>query len=178
MQKNVFRAMGLFAVSLCGVATAAQLSPDELAKQSFDQLLLRCTDAFKAEDREKVNNPPQGGYVKVRQTDLKTNYDITRTQSLVSPFMGSLSVSRTGLMTERYPTREEAEASTNLIPKILIVNRFTFAFQSGVWVLKDHAAQSALYKDGVPERLSAPVTYTPSKKGEAPVSPEFVCAFG
>lgn len=70
--------------------------------------------------------------------DLPTSYSINveKTQSLVSPYLGTAEFPVTGNVSYPMNSREEALNATQFKTSYTINHRLTYAYQNGSWVLK------------------------------------------
>jgi hypothetical protein len=82
-----------------------------------------------------------------RKYDIGTpSYDVTRSDSLVSPFLAVLTFEATSVLTSEFQTKIGAEASNDFSRKVTTPDKyeFRFAYQDGIWVFKS-AKVYALY---------------------------------
>ncbi|AYB38217.1 hypothetical protein [Brevibacillus laterosporus] len=64
-------------------------------------------------------------------------YDVRKTDSLVSPYIGTISFTLNPQSTDIFNTKDEAAKDTNFIDKDSYVpHRLTYAFQNNNWILK------------------------------------------
>jgi hypothetical protein len=177
--RKTARSVLLCVAGLAGVwASTAQAVTDEIAKKTFDEVLKRCVLAYKIDEAERINKPEEQVFVKVKSSPAKIEYDITRTQSLVSPFSASLTVARTAYSTIRYATIDEAQGAKDLDPRILFEYTYSFAYQGDQWVMKELASKVTFLKDGAPEGRSSRMVIKPTLRKDGTPPPELVCANG
>lgn len=167
--------MGIISAATSAHAQAA--GSEEKAKAAFLELVKRCSDAYGQKRPERIRELPGGGFLRAGAAEAKLSYDITRTQSLVSPLTGVVTAELTALSTRTRNTKEEAEAAP-LEPAILVKDTLSFAFQDGVWVYRSIRSESFPIEAGVLGRADMVLTTDP-KRGNGPTpSSAYVCAFG
>lgn len=125
--------LALFAGLFAGVA-AAQPN-DGAALAEFQKIVASCTSALKAEVPTVAPHPSKEAvWVKKAIASSEVTYDVKRTDSLVSPFSGSIVVTYLSV-SETAPSREEAEALV-LDPAgtaFLREESIRYAYQGGAW---------------------------------------------
>lgn len=179
MGRGVWSSVIAVAAMVCSVGNlgAQAVGSEEKAKASFNLVVKRCNDAYAAKKPERVAEIPSGGFVRVGSSEVKLSYDITRTQSLVSPLLGVVVAEVTAYATKRMGTKEEAETAP-IEPTGLMKQKLSFALQDGVWVYKSSTSETYPIRDGVTGRRDMVLTSDPTP-GTGPVpGPSYVCAFG
>ncbi len=88
-----------------------------------------------------------GYWQKRKHKAASIKYDVRKTDSLVSPYVASVSWDVVGRLTKAFPTKEGAEKAEFAPPTILSERwNATFAYQDGKWVVTDVWWRSELVK--------------------------------
>ena len=113
-------------------------SEDKKARQSFETLIRKMLNY----GADKVSGPYEtraGFRLKkwIRNSDV--SYDIQKTNSIVSPYTATLKLHANCCLTEPAARVEEIKSDFNCEsdPKVPWVQKYTFAYQDGVWELKE-----------------------------------------
>ncbi len=117
------------------------------AVKTFKQYVSDLIARYKAEKHERTEtsprcleggSPPPSPYLKaVYEPSVDYKIDVRKTDSLVSPYVGTLEFRWNERFSVCHETREEAEADSKLLGSNSLKYRYTYAFQEGKWVPKD-----------------------------------------
>ena len=77
--------------------------------------------------------------------DKKYSLDVEKTNSLVSPYIGTLVIKRNDFYSESFLSYESAEAATAIRHTNTRTYTFKIAYQNGKWVLKQYGSQDTLF---------------------------------
>ena len=128
-------------VTLILLATSGCSSPES----SFKSFVYGVKSSL---DLDRIISCEKGGVQNFYKRHIlldNIRYDIRKTDSVVSPFIATLTVDETLTQSDVEPTKEKASAASSkgdpLITKDL---KATFAFQDGKWVLKEFKGETFL----------------------------------
>jgi hypothetical protein len=131
--KNIFI---LFCFSF-SVAAIAQTNVDPL--KSFEKIIQKCQSAFNNRSIEDVYYVPQSKvWVKRLRKSPILNYDVKKTDSLVSPYIATLEFTD-NLYTAKATNEVDARAliiNVNNASQVRFEDQATYAMQGGNWILK------------------------------------------
>lgn len=126
--------------------SVAAASEDTDAVNSFKQYasdnVLKIKETYKGNhyrvsyiQKDNYPNSPPAYWLKI-SSDVDSNYkiDVQKTTSLISPYIGTLEITRNNVFYRHAATRELAEITTD-IDKVTtdVTYKFTVAFQDGNW---------------------------------------------
>lgn len=131
MKINLIFLMTLVLIPALG---QAQVSEEQKALDSFRTLVRRHVDSYKPNGREHVTKLG-GGWTKERFTldGTSAKFDVEKTSSLVSPFIGTLKFTLIRSLTAFHSTEPEAAADTVFIGRDTSVHNHEFAYQDHQW---------------------------------------------
>jgi hypothetical protein len=116
---------------------------EDAAVTSFKALVNRHIDSYKPNGRIRVRKVPDGWTRERFVLDAaSTTFDVEKTNSLVSPFVGTLSFTLMWAVTAIHKTEGEAAADENFtVPAIpaTSVHKHVFAYQDHEWQPKTRA---------------------------------------
>jgi hypothetical protein len=72
----------------------------------------------------------------VEKDNLLYEFNIVKTDSIVSPYMGTYSYTLVQYITSLYPTKEAAFKSSDLVYTKSITHTLTYKYEGGRWVFK------------------------------------------
>lgn len=86
-----------------------------------------------------------GYWIKIKRTiDPTYNIDVQKSNSLISPYIGTLEVNTTNVFYKGYPNQQDAEATDAIDHTTGDNYKFTIAFQDEKWVVTDSKEFSTL----------------------------------
>jgi hypothetical protein len=128
------------------VITPSIFLGDEKAEQqavrSFKQYISDLMTRYKADNHQRIERPVRcqvrgkpHGYVKgTHEPGADYTFDVRKTDSLVTPYIGILELRWRDHYSECQETREKAEAQSELPDGNLLKYRYTYGFQDGKWI--------------------------------------------
>lgn len=130
-------------VTLMPIFCQAQSNEDQNALDSFKALVRRHVDDYSPDGRVHVTKLA-GGWAKELFTldPASAKFDVERTASLVSPFVGTLTFSLTRKLSAFHATEAEAASDTAFVEQVVSLHKHVFAFQDHKW-----QATSRQYRD-------------------------------
>lgn len=127
--------------------------------------LIRENEKRVAEARPIYYNMHKNGWAKRKMKMLDIEYDVRKTDSLVSPFLGIVTFNAIVEQSEFFPTKIEAEAATSFQPIGGPISgysepcRITYAFQDKQWVIKTRESYSFVSKTWDPAPSAEPESW-------------------
>jgi hypothetical protein len=135
-------ALGLMLCVLC----RAQSNDDEKkAVTSFKTYVQHHLESYKTNRREKVSSLGGGWVKEYFEVDAgSAEFDVQRTNSLISPYTGKLEFRMIRHFTAFHRTREEAIADTAFIHSDIASHRHNYAYQDDKWIpkVRQHRAEA------------------------------------
>jgi hypothetical protein len=123
-------------LALTPIFCQAQVSEDQKVLDSFKSLVNRHVDSYKNGGREHVTKL-SGGWAKERFVlDIASvKFDVEKTSSLVSPFIGTLTFRLTRSVSAFYPTEADAAADLAVVGSYVdqYLHKHVFAYQDHQW---------------------------------------------
>jgi len=116
----------------------AQSSDERKVIESFSVYVQHHIDSYKTNRRERVLLFPAGWvhqYYELDPSGSKT--DIQRTNSLLTPYVGTLEFRLIRHYTVFYRSREQAAADVHFVQTDVNVHRHTYAYQNEQWIPKE-----------------------------------------
>jgi hypothetical protein len=112
----------------------AQTAEDQNALKSFNSLIRRHVESYKPNGREHVTELG-GGWVKERFTLVPSSvkFDVEKTASLVSPYVGTVTFTMIRQFTAFHPTRTDAANDDVFTKKDRSIHTHVFAYQDHQW---------------------------------------------
>ncbi len=121
-------------VVLAGSLCFAQ-SDDKQVVDSFKGYMQHHFDSYKTNRRERVTLLGGGWVKEYYEPDASSaTFDVQRTSSLVSPYLGKLNFRLRAHYTAFHKTREEAAGDSNFTQVSSTLHMHTYAYQDGKWV--------------------------------------------
>jgi len=116
----------------------AQSSDEKRVIDSFDVYVHHHLDSYETNRRERVLLFPAGWVHQYYELDARgSKTDIQRTNSLLTPYVGTLEFRLIRHYTVFYKSREEAAADVHFVRVDVNVHRHTYAYQSEHWLPKE-----------------------------------------
>lgn len=126
-----------FIVALSAVANSDE-NEDKKARQSFEQLIKKMID-YGAKTISEPYEAAGGFRLKKWQKNDEVAYDIQKSNSIISPYTATLKLRAESCVTEPASSPEDIKrdfkCSDN--PKTPWVQKYVFAYQDGIWELKN-----------------------------------------
>lgn len=121
-------------VTLLPAFCQAQIGEDQNALNSFKKLVSDHVDSYKPNGRVHVTKLG-GGWAKERFTldPSSAKFDVEKTSSLVSPFVGTLTFTLVRNLTTFHETEAEAADDNTFIKNTAAVHKHVFAYQDHQW---------------------------------------------
>lgn len=120
--------------------SSCQVQQDQKALESFKALVRHHVDSYKPNGREHVFVglifEGKNLWIKDRFTidPTSVNFDVQKTSSLVSPFVGTLTFTITITRTSLHPTKAEAAVDTDCSHETeVFLHRHVFVYQDSQW---------------------------------------------
>ena len=132
----------IFVGTLIGLALTpnlcqAQPSKEQNALDSFRSLVRHHADSYKPNGREYVGKSEDGWMKGVFILDLASvKFDVEKTSSLVSPFIGILTFTLAYSFSRVHSTEAEAAADMVLRKAFTTIHKHSFAYQEDKWEAK------------------------------------------
>lgn len=121
-------------VASASVSASARSVSEADALATFKQIVEKCSAVFRVTD-PTVSAMPDGRWRKVSRSDVHTSFDVKKTDSLVSPFAGTVEVT---YLTLAATAQSKDEAEAVLLdpqgPAMKVADVYNFAFRDGNWV--------------------------------------------
>lgn len=142
--------MLLSVVSSCAMATS-----DPVKK--FEAFLM---EAEVATNTKSSVRPIQGGWRKYRYAVNDVKYDVTKTNSLVSPIIGTVSFYLRTEVGEKYSSQEEADTLTTFDSAGVVVDEvsITYSFNNEKWRINKATYKNILWGKATQELKKADST--------------------
>ncbi len=124
----------LVTLALMPVFGQAQVTEETRALDSFKSLVRHHVDSYKPSGREHITKLG-GGWAKERFTldPTSAKFDVEKTSSLVSPFVGTLTFTLIRSFSAYHSTEAEAAADTVFTQEDTSVHKHVFAYQDHQW---------------------------------------------
>jgi hypothetical protein len=121
-------------LALIPILCQAQVSEEQKALDSFRSLVRHHVDSYKPNGREHVTKLG-GGWAKEQFSPdpASVKFDVEKTSSLVSPFIGTLTFTLTRNLSDFHLTETEAAADTVFIKRDTSSHKHVFAYQDHEW---------------------------------------------
>jgi hypothetical protein len=143
MTKLLTSALGaLFMLTPTAAVLSQQSDADIVA--SFKKHLIDYVDSYKTNRRDEVRETSGGWSRNYYEIDQKYSIDLRKTDSLISPYVGTANFVFTMHSTSFHKTKAEAQADNNFIRSQLLKHRHVYAYQDGAWVLTQREEYIAL----------------------------------
>lgn len=134
----------LMMLALTPIFCRAQVSEDQKALDSFKSLVRRHIDSYELNPREHVTNFDSGWAKECFTIDPSSaNFDVEKTSSLVSPYVGTLTFKLIRKLSAFHSTEAEADADT-CTRESANLHKDAFAYQDHQWqpTSRQHTALS------------------------------------
>ncbi len=105
---------------------------EQKALESFKSLVRRHVDSYKPDGREHITKLG-GGWAKEQFIIDSPKFDVEKTSSLVSPFVGTLTFTLIRRTTAFHSTEDEAAADTVVTYEDRTIHKHVFAYQEDQW---------------------------------------------
>ena len=131
--------------------------------KDFEAIVARCKSNYTAPFSEVTKLPSSDKWVKRMTWPGDVEYDVKKTDSLVSPFIAFISIKT--LVAGRPADSEESAKAIEVSQDAALARRETrisFSYQSGVW-LANEAVERTSIRLGAGEQYQAPVSINISK---------------
>ena len=127
----------LVGVALTPILSQAQPNREQNALDTFRSLVRRHADSYKPNGREYVGKSKDGWMKGVFILDpASVKFDVEKTSSLVSPFVGTLTFTLAYSFSRVHSTEAEAAADTVLRKSFTTMHKHSFAYQEEKWEAK------------------------------------------
>lgn len=147
---------------------------DQKIVESFRVLANECSAIYAASAEPVVHNKGSDGkWRKVVRDDSDVRFDVTRTDSLVSPFGGVIVAQSVIWISAPQLTREDAEAVSTLTKTIKSLDEIRFVYRQGHWVSTGRVSTIDLFnKDGQLEGRPSTIKFqgADATKGDVPAA--------
>jgi hypothetical protein len=129
--RSVATLMGLAAMP---IFCQSPVTEEQKALDSFKKLVRHHADSYKSNGRVHVTKLG-GGWAKERLTidPASMKFDVEKTASLVSPFVGTLAFTLNRSHSAFHPTEDEAAADSVFTHEDRTVHKHVFAYQDYQW---------------------------------------------
>ena len=115
-------------------AVLSQQSDTDIVS-SFKKHLTDYVASYKTNRRDEVRETSGGWIRNYYDIDENCTVDLRKTDSLISPYVGTANFVFTMHATSFHKTKAEAEADNNFIRSQPLKHRHVYAYQDGAWVL-------------------------------------------
>lgn len=134
MKTKIGSAAVLMMLALTPIFCRAQVTEEEKALDSFKTLVRNHVDSYKPSGREHVTKLG-GGWAKERfiLDPASAKFDVEKTSSLVSPFVGTLTFKLIRRFSAFHSTEADAAADAVFTEQDVWVHKHVFAYQDHQW---------------------------------------------
>lgn len=147
MIRNILRVM-VITLSIIGFSAPAFAADDAQVVNSFKQFcddnIAKVTATYEGthysiayQQPSKYTQRPESWIKYSGIVDPNYKYDVQKTNSLVSPYIGTLEVTYKTVVYKDFPTKEAAEATNDIVRYTPVVYKFIVAYQDDKWVVTD-----------------------------------------
>jgi hypothetical protein len=141
--KLLTSAFGALFMIIPAAAVLSQQSDADIVA-SFKKHLTDYVASYKTNRRDEIRET-SGGWCR-NYYDIDENYsvDLRKTDSLISPYVGTANFAFIMHSTSFHKTKAEAEADNNFIRSQPLKHRHSYAYQDGAWVLTQREEYNVL----------------------------------
>ena len=129
-----------------GAAVLSQQSDADIVA-SFKKHLTDYVADYKTNRRDEVRESSGGWRRNYYEIEENYSIDLRKTDSLISPYVGTASFVFIMHSTSFHNTKAEAEADNNFISPLPLKHRHVYAYQDGAWVLTKREEYIAVLGD-------------------------------
>lgn len=140
---------GIIAIVLGGIWGGGCSSGNDSQQvvRQFEKYMKGHLKSYRKDNREKVSFYGRGWAKEVFESVPEYTFDIQRTTSLVSPFIGVCEFSLVEKRTAFHTSREEAAEDNAFVELETVRHRHTYSFQGKKWVVVSRQHYSNLFAE-------------------------------